>query len=130
MIIALMLVAVIIGAVICCNIDSKTRYDCLAPAVILIVLGFFGAIFVSFGIIDAQVNRDVKYQNVVYEKEMLEYRIKHMEENITGNEMLYSDIVEFNNELRSVKKWANNPWTNWFYNQDVATIEYIEIDIG
>ena len=75
-------------------------------------------------------NRDIKYQNAVYEKEMLEYRIEHMEENITGNEMLYNDIVEFNNGLRSIKKWANNPFTNWFYNQDIATIDYVELDIG
>jgi hypothetical protein len=61
---------------------------------------------------------------------MLEYRIEHIEENITGNEMLYNDIVEFNNELRSTKKWANNPWTNWFYNQDIATIDYIEIELS
>ena len=50
-----------------------------------------------------------------------------MEENITGNEMLYNDIVEFNNELRSVKKWVSNPWTNWFNNQKVASIDYVEI---
>jgi hypothetical protein len=59
---------------------------------------------------------------------MLEYRIEHMEENITGNEMLYNDIVEFNNTLRNEKKWALNPWTNWFNNQDIASIDYIELD--
>lgn len=71
---------------------------------------------------------DVEYQNTLHTKEMLEYRIEHMEENITGNEMLYNDIVEFNNELRNVKKWANNPWTNWFNNQDIASIDFIELD--
>lgn len=72
-------------------------------------------------------NYDVEYQNTLHEKEMLEYRIEHMEENITGNEMLYNDIVEFNNELRNTKKWANNPWTNWFNNEKIASIDYIEI---
>ena len=71
---------------------------------------------------------DVDYQNKLHTKEMLEYRIEHMEENITGNEMLYNDIVEFNNTLRAEKKWALNPWTNWFNNQDIASIDYIEID--
>ena len=79
-------------------------------------------------IIDAQIDRDVDYQNALHEKEMLEYRIDNMEENIVGNEMLYNDIVEFNNNLREVKKWANNPWVNWFYNQDIATIDFVEID--
>ena len=72
-------------------------------------------------------NYDVDYQNMLHTREMLEYRIEHMEENITGNEMLYSDIVEFNNELRNTKKWALNPWTNWFHNQDIASIDYIEV---
>ena len=66
---------------------------------------------------------------ISFEKEILEYRIDNMKDNIVGNEMLYNDIVEFNNELRNVKKWADSPWTNWFYNQDIATIDYIEIDM-
>lgn len=71
---------------------------------------------------------DVEYQNTLHKRDMLEYRIEHMEENITGNEMLYNDIVEFNNELRSEKKWALNPWTNWFNNKDIASIDYIELE--
>jgi hypothetical protein len=35
---------------------------------------------------------------MLHKREMLEYIIEHMEENMTGNEMLYKDIVEFNNE--------------------------------
>ena len=133
MIIVLILIAIIIGAVVCWIINDK--YYCKGDwaftiAIVLTLIGFFGVIGVTAGICNAQINRDVKYQNAIHEKEMLEYRIEHMEENIIGNEMLYNDIVDFNNELRNVKKWANNPWTNWFYNQDIATIEYIEIDIG
>lgn len=75
-----------------------------------------------------QVNKDVEYQNKLHEKEMLEYRIANMKEDIVGNEMLYNDIVAFNNDLRTIKKWANNPFTNWFYVQEIATIDYVELD--
>lgn len=96
---------------------------------LLVVLGIvFSLLTVGF-IIGNATTCELNYQNVMHEKEMLEYRIEHMEENITGNEMLYNDIVEFNNELRNVKKWANNPWTNWFNNQDIASIDYIELDM-
>lgn len=71
---------------------------------------------------------DLDYQNALHEREVIEYRLDHMKENITGNEMLYSDIVEFNNMLRSQKKWANNPWTNWFNNEKIAELDYIELD--
>lgn len=71
---------------------------------------------------------DVEYQNTLHTREMLEYRIEHMEENITGNEMLYNDIVEFNNELRQTKNFADSPWINWFCNQGIASVDYIELD--
>lgn len=93
---------------------------------------FVGSIIVGVCIFVILINAsmyDIEYQNTLHTKEMLEYRIEHMEENITGNEMLYSDIVEFNNELRCVKKWANNPWTNWFSNKDIASIDYITLDM-
>lgn len=85
-------------------------------------------LFVSIAIIDANIKKDINYQNMLHKKEMLEYRIDNMKDNIVGNEMIYNDIVEFNNELRSVKKWANNPWTNWFYVKEIAIIDYVEID--
>jgi hypothetical protein len=91
---------------------------------------FIGSIITTVSIVIILINAsfyDVEYQNMIHKRDMLEYRIEHMEENITGNEMLYNDIVEFNNVLRAEKKWANNPWTNWFGNQDVATIDYIEL---
>ena len=71
---------------------------------------------------------DLDYQNALHEREVIEYRLDHMEENIVGNEMLYNDIVEFNNMLRSQKKWANNLWTNWFNNEKIAALNYIELD--
>lgn len=101
------------------------------------IVGFgFGALFIGAVITCCSIvfvlinvtNYDVEYQNMLHTKDMLEYRIEHMEENITGNEMLYNDIVEFNNTLRAEKKWALNPWTNWFNNQDVASIDFIELD--
>lgn len=99
-------------------------------------LEFFGIISVFIGVMATfvciiiisieQIGKDVKYKNTMYEKEVLEYRIENANDNIVGNEMLYNDIVEFNNSLRSTKKWANNPYVNWFWNDDVAQIDYIE----
>lgn len=92
------------------------------------VLGALGSFFAIIFICMNVINYDVDYQNMFHKKEMLEYRIEHIEENITGNEMLYNDIVEFNNDLRNTKKWANNPWTSWFNNKNIASIDYIELD--
>jgi hypothetical protein len=62
------------------------------------------------------------------ERELIEYRIEDKSGNFVSDGKLYNDIVEFNNSLRKVKEGANSPWTNWFYNDDIATIDYIEVE--
>lgn len=95
--------------------------------VILIFLAVFASFFVIGFLIGAHADADIDYQDKLYEKEMLEYRINNADENIVGNEMLYNDIVEFNNELRRTKKFINSPWLNWFNNAKIASMDYIEI---
>ena len=121
------LLAIGIGIVICNR--KQYYYDdaIMTIGIILIVVAIFASMFVIGFIIDAQADSDITYQDKLHEKEMLEYRIENMNENIVGNEMLYNDIVEFNNGLRHAKKWAYNPWTNWFNNAKIASIDYIEI---
>lgn len=125
----LLVVGIILTIVIREKVDSYwTRNNLYFVSVPMIMIGSVATLFAVIFIIKNAINFDVDYQNMLHTKEMLEYRIEHMEENITGNEMLYNDIVEFNNELRAEKKWALNPWTNWFNNQDIASIDYIELD--
>lgn len=47
--------------------------------------------------------------------------------NITVQNQLYKDIVEYNTTLRKNKHYSKSPWTNWFYNKDWNEIEEIEI---
>lgn len=104
-----------------------TREAIEFSGIMLIALGIVGSMFTCAFVIRNVSNHDLDYQNKLHEREMLEYRVEHITENITGNEMLYNDIVDFNNTLRATKKWANNPWTNWFCNQDIAAMDYIEL---
>lgn len=128
MIITLITIGILIGGIILVVKDYYNVGWRFMLGASLMTVGIIALIPVSVLLIKNQIAKDVDYQNALHKKQMLEYRIDNMEENIVGNEMLYNDIVEFNNELRSTKKWANNPWTNWFSNEDIATIEYIEID--
>ena len=127
MLIILIAIGLLILGVVLIN---RSNYNDLADFIgmLLVIFMSVGIIICGIGIISTQVNKEVTYQNKLHEKEMLEYRIDNIEEDVVGNEMLYNDIVEFNNELRDVKKWANNPFTNWFYVKDVATIDYVELD--
>ena len=134
MILTLMFVGWIIISVILLIIGHNTKID-YGTRENLQFIGAFGlpiSIVINMIaivlIIGNAVNYDLDYQNTLHKKEMIEFRIEHVEDNLTGNEMLYNDIVEFNNTLRSQKKWANNAWTNWFYNKKIAALDYIELD--
>ena len=40
---------------------------------------------------------------------------------------LIKDIADFNNDLYSYKYYQANPWTSWFYIEEIAnTLDYIE----
>lgn len=131
MIATLIIIIAIIVGIVCLVIANRNMEDTwFIIGLILTVVGVILGILCTIAIIDVNVNKDIYYQNTIYEKEMLEYRIDNMEDNIVGNEMLYNDIVEFNNELRSVKKWAYNPFTNWFYVKEIAAINYVELDMN
>lgn len=124
MIIAILcVVAIIVGIIL----FKKTDYD--FAGFMLLVFSGIAAFVMAMWMLGVQVNKDVDYQNALYQKEMIEYRIDHADEDIVGNELLYNDIVEYNNDLRFIKKWSDSYWTNWFFNEDIATIDYIELDM-
>ena len=92
----------------------------------LLAVGLIGGLVAGSLAIATQVAKEVNYQDAVHEREALVYRLEHREANLVGNEMLYSEIVEFNNDLRREKKWANNPWVGCFYNDLIADLDYIK----
>lgn len=128
MIITIMTIILLIIAIFL-MIKSKRDGVQVVGFVMTILCAIMSAIFIV-SILCIQICRNVDYQNKLHEKEVLEYRIENMSENVIGNEMLYNDIVEFNNSLRITKEWANNPWTSWFNNKDIANIDYISIEVN
>lgn len=74
-----------------------------------------------------QIPSQSDYEINLYRKEILELRLENKEDNLVGNELLYNEIIEFNNDLRSKKYWHKNLFFNWFINQKLTTIEYIEL---
>lgn len=93
----------------------------------LLFIGFIATTITIVVLCSNFIDYELRYQNFLHEREMIEYRIEHVGDNITGNEMLYNDIVKFNNELRGTKRYVNSPWTNWFSNKDIASLDYIEL---
>ena len=134
MILTLMFIGLLAIGVIILIINGKFKFSWKIHDILLDVgipcvgVGLLLSLISGCIVLCNAASYDLDYQNALHEREVIEYRLDHMEENIVGNEMLYNDIVEFNNMLRSQKKWANNLWTNWFNNEKIAALNYIELD--
>lgn len=90
----------------------------------------FGCAFIVASIfaLTIQIPKNKDYEQSVYEKSVIEYRLEHQQDNVVGNELLYNDIVSYNNHLRAHKRYSDNFMLNLFYNDKIATIEYISIE--
>ena len=129
MILTLLAIFILMVGIFCLVIERKCYlWDealCFIGGLSLVIGAIFSLVFIGVTFSN-RCTLNIEYENKLAEKQMLEYRIEQGEE-IAGNELLYTQVVEFNNELRSVKYWSKNPWTNWFKNYKIAEMDYIEI---
>ena len=119
----------VVGAMFAIIFHDSYYYEIHEVVVVVVVIsGIFLLLFGSIAL-GVQVTADTDYQKMVHEREVLVYRLEHVDDS-TGNEFLYSDLVEFNNKLRHEKIWSANPWVGCLYNSKIATIDYIELPIN
>lgn len=113
-----------LGIALFCLAWDRAVWACIGVTAIAfgVVASLSGGIIAMW----VQVNKDIDYQNALHDREVLVYRLEHQEENLVGNELLYAEIVDFNNRLRFEKKWANNLWVGVFNNELIADLDYIE----
>ena len=121
-------ISIFIIGIIICFICSK-KYTCSDIDLVgygLIIIGAITSVVLATAIITVQTTKEINYQSALYEKEVIEYRLENKDKNDIFNEHLYKDIIEYNNKLRKAKKMSENLWTNWFVNDKLAEIDYIE----
>lgn len=131
MIITLIALICLIVGIILFVIDDKFAITRDLPSMFGLYLSAFSIVILLFCcamILGMNVAKDIDYQNMLEKRELIEYRIEDKGRNFVSDGKLYNDIVKFNNSLRKVKEGANSSWTNWFYNDDIATIDYIEME--
>lgn len=123
-------VTIVIGIALLLFFRINDNYALMVPGVVLLIVGVGAVIIASGFAIGVSVSKEKDYQNTLYEKQVLEYRLDHIEDDLVGNEVLYQEIVDFNNKLRECKFYCDSPWIGLFYNDKIATIDYIEMPIG
>ena len=81
--------------------------------------------------INADINVDLEYQNMLLERKSIEHRLEQAEtkDSFLTNGGIYYDAVQFNNDLRAYKTYTHNFWVGWFWADKPAELEYIELDL-
>ncbi len=67
------------------------------------------------------------YEDMVEQREILEYRLENEDATLNGNNELYNDVLYFNKDLRKHKTYSDSIWIGCFFNQKIHEIEYIEL---
>jgi hypothetical protein len=93
------------------------------------VIGGICTLIAIIFIIDAAVENDITTDNLIEQRNAIEYRLEQCDEdtNIMVNGGVYNDMVEYNNTIRKYKKWSHNPWIGWFWADGPAELEYIAL---
>lgn len=91
-----------------------------------LVIGVIGVITCAGVLIANRSPRlvDKNYQRIMIERDALVYRLDT--EPVVGNELLYKDIITFNQKLNDHKLDRENPWINWFVAPELTNIEPID----
>lgn len=95
----------------------------LLAAIIFILLVTFSIMAVL-----TQCSIDQDYERMLNEKQLLEYRLRHCNFTLPDNSQLYHDIKNFNNEICSNRAKCDSLWVGLFYNEKIATIEYLILE--
>ena len=95
--------------------------------VVMYTVSILATIICAILIID--VNSSVK--DTIYDNNIKYYDICNKAENVVKNsteeELVKSEIIEWNHEVLKYKSGYNNPWVSWFYNKEVLdNMDYIE----
>ena len=106
---------------------TKENYEIVGGIAFILLLTFGLAMFGEcLGVALSHGTARNKYNKLIYQKGVLEYRLEN--DGLTGNELLYRDITDFNNTIREARYWYENPWTSWFCSGLIPSIDYIELD--
>jgi len=112
------------------KLNWTTRNNCTEPFgisfFISLMLPFFA--FLILLCMRSPYTDNKEYLKIKHEKDVLEYRLESDVE--IGNELLYNDIVDFNNKLTDYKLGRENIWVSWYFNPKISDISYIDYKSG
>ena len=113
-----------------CNCITENTEDIIGVCMGCIIIALFCLIISGIIAGCTQGYKEKDYQEALLEKEMLEFRLQEKDENLISSNQLYEDIIAFNKSLLKHKTHHNSLWLNLFYNDKIATIDYIKLNLN
>ena len=116
-----------------CLNDNFSDWDIL-PFAIGFILAL--AVFISTIVFISQgVSAPIDRANVEAERDVIVYQVEHhdsfLETSRVGvDELLYTQVKEFNEKVRIHQFYRNNPWTSWYEQSFWSEIELIDYTEG
>ena len=131
----------LLALVICvvCFIIVKCLNDNFSDwSVLPFVIGFILALVVLFStivFISQKIKEPIDRVNIEAERDVIVYQIEHqntfLETSRVGvDELLYTQVKEFNEKVRVHQFHRNNPWTSWYEQSFWSEIELIDYTEG
>ena len=125
----IILILVITFVIIACKKSSEIYIDIICA--VLIILSITGLIICIPTIVIEQCNTEKKIHSkqIEYESLIKQCQIISSEYEDVSKANVIQNVYEWNKEVYDAKYWANNPWTNWFWNQRVVdSLKYIDFE--
>lgn len=124
-------VAIACGVLLYCYRNRYVEWD-VAVGVLLI----FCCLVIFLSLISFachKVDREMEKENLLDERAIIVYQIEHktsfLEDGRVGvNELLYTQIKDFNANVRRHRHYRNNPWISWYEQPYWNEIELIELE--
>lgn len=131
MIIILILVIMLLIAfvLIACERSSEIYIDIICAA--LIILSITGLVYCiqNIAIEQCDTEKKIHSKRIEYESLIKQCQIISSEYEDVSKANVIQNVYKWNKEVYDAKYWADNPWTNWFWNQRVVdSLKYIDFE--
>lgn len=131
MIVILILVIMLLIAfvLIACKKSSEIYIDIICA--VLIILSITGLVYCipDIAIEQCATENKIHSKKIEYESLIKQCQIISSEYEDVSKANVIQNVHEWNKEVYDAKYWANNPWTNWFWNKRVVdSLKYIDLE--
>lgn len=118
-----------LGKYLCNKYSDWSVLPCVIGGILVLVVFFSTIVFIS-----QKVKEPIDRANIEAERDVIVYQIEHQNtfiktSRVGVDELLYTQVKEFNEKVRIRQFYRSNPWTSWYeqsFWSEIKLIDYTE----